>query len=83
MVNIIPGYGQTVGNYLSHHPRVGKISFTGSTGVGRMIMKASAESNLKKMSLELGGKSPVLVFADADLDRAVEEVFLAAFFNSS
>jgi acyl-CoA reductase-like NAD-dependent aldehyde dehydrogenase len=46
-------------------------------------MKASAESNLKKVSLELGGKSPVLVFADADLSKAVEEVFLAAFFNSS
>ncbi len=67
VINIIPGYGQTVGNYLSHHPKIGKISFTGSTGVGRLIMKASAETNLKKVSLELGGKSPILIFADCEI----------------
>jgi aldehyde dehydrogenase (NAD+) len=83
VINIIPGYGHTVGNYLSHHHSIGKISFTGSTPVGRLVMKASADTNLKKVSLELGGKSPIIVFSDAEMNKAVEEVYLGAFFNSS
>lgn len=66
VINVVPGYGPTAGAALSHHMGVDKISFTGSTDVGRLIMKASGESNLKKVTLELGGKSPNIVFADAD-----------------
>ncbi|VDP37938.1 unnamed protein product [Soboliphyme baturini] len=66
VVNIVPGFGPTAGAALTTHPDVDKISFTGSTEVGRLIMKGSGESNLKKVTLELGGKSPNVVFADAD-----------------
>lgn len=83
VINIVPGCGQIAGHALSIHPGISKISFTGSTAVGRMILKASADSNLKKVSLELGGKSPVLIFADCDLEKTIEEVFLAAFWNSA
>jgi retinal dehydrogenase len=72
VVNIIPGYGPTAGAGLTEHMDVDKVSFTGSTEVGRLIQAASAKSNLKKVTLELGGKSPNIVFADADLDKAVE-----------
>jgi acyl-CoA reductase-like NAD-dependent aldehyde dehydrogenase len=81
VINVVPGYGPTAGAALSHHMDVDKISFTGSTEVGRLIMKASGESNLKKVTLELGGKSPNIVFADADLDYAVEMSHFALFFN--
>jgi acyl-CoA reductase-like NAD-dependent aldehyde dehydrogenase len=81
--NLVTGYGNTVGALLSKHKRVNKIAFTGSTGVGRLIMKSAAESNLKNVHLELGGKSPMVVFADADLDNAAEWVINGAFFNSS
>jgi len=80
-VNIVPGYGPTAGAALSHHMDVEKISFTGSTEVGRLILKASGDSNLKKVTLELGGKSPNVVFADADLDYAVEMSHFALFMN--
>lgn len=66
VVNIITGYGMPAGAAISKHMDVDKITFTGSTEVGRLIMKASADSNLKKVTLELGGKSPNVVFADAD-----------------
>uniref|UniRef100_A0A914WGK3 Aldehyde dehydrogenase domain-containing protein n=1 Tax=Plectus sambesii TaxID=2011161 RepID=A0A914WGK3_9BILA len=79
--NVIPGYGPTAGSALAKHMDVDKISFTGSTEVGRLIMKASGESNLKKVTLELGGKSPNIVFADADLDQAVEVSHFGLFFN--
>jgi acyl-CoA reductase-like NAD-dependent aldehyde dehydrogenase len=82
VINIIPGYGDQAGDAISHHPRIGKVSFTGSTRVGRLIQQASSNTNLKKVSLELGGKSPVLIFADANLDKSLEEVFLGAFWNS-
>ncbi|KAK2171982.1 hypothetical protein NP493_1008g00071 [Ridgeia piscesae] len=72
VVNIVPGYGETAGAALTEHMDVDKISFTGSAEVGRLIMKASGDSNLKKVVLELGGKSPNIVFDDADLDMAVE-----------
>uniref|UniRef100_A0A914WQF0 Aldehyde dehydrogenase domain-containing protein n=1 Tax=Plectus sambesii TaxID=2011161 RepID=A0A914WQF0_9BILA len=81
VLNVIPGYGPTAGSALAKHMDVDKISFTGSTEVGRLIMKASAESNLKKVTLELGGKSPNIVFADADLDEAVEVSHFGLFFN--
>jgi len=66
---------------LAAHPDVDKIAFTGSTEVGKLIAKASADSNLKRVSLELGGKSPNIVFADADLTKAVSGVFFGIFFN--
>jgi phenylacetaldehyde dehydrogenase len=81
VVNVVPGFGEVAGARLSTHPDVDKIAFTGSTEVGKLITKASAESNLKRVSLELGGKSPNIVFADADLARAVSGAFFGIFFN--
>ncbi|ORZ02772.1 aldehyde dehydrogenase domain-containing protein [Syncephalastrum racemosum] len=72
VVNVITGYGHTTGAYLSSHPAVSKMAFTGSTFTGRKIMEASSTSNLKKLQLELGGKSAQIVCADADLDQAAE-----------
>ena len=66
VLNVVPGYGPTAGNAISSHPDIRKIAFTGSTEVGRLIMEAAAKSNLKKVSLELGGKSPLVIFDDAD-----------------
>ncbi len=70
VVNVLTGYGEGAGAPLAAHPLVDKIAFTGSTEVGKLIVKASA-GNLKKVTLELGGKSPAIVFPDADLDRAI------------
>lgn len=81
VVNILPGFGPTAGQALARHMDVDKIAFTGSTEVGHLIMKASAESNLKRVTLELGGKSPNIVFADTDIDAAVEGAHFALFFN--
>jgi acyl-CoA reductase-like NAD-dependent aldehyde dehydrogenase len=81
VVNVLPGFGEVAGARLAAHPEVDKIAFTGSTEVGKLIAKASADSNLKRVSLELGGKSPNIVFADADLERAVSGAFLGIFFN--
>jgi len=80
VVNIIPGYGPTAGAALATHMDVDKITFTGSTEVGREIVKASA-GNLKRLSLELGGKSPNIVFADADLEAAAKGMFMGIFYN--
>ncbi|HOR28211.1 MAG TPA: aldehyde dehydrogenase family protein [Candidatus Sumerlaeota bacterium] len=80
-VNIVPGYGPTAGAALARHMDVDKIAFTGSTEVGHLIMEAAAKSNLKRVTLELGGKSPNIVFADADLDAAIEGSHFALFFN--
>ena len=71
VVNVVVGYGPTVGQTISEHPRIEKVAFTGSTLVGRAIMKAAATSNLNKVTLELGGKSPTVVFNDADVEQAV------------
>ena len=79
VVNIVNGAGATAGARLAEHPGVDKISFTGSTATGRKIVQA-AIGNLKKVSLELGGKSPVMVMADADLDLAIPGVAMATFF---
>jgi phenylacetaldehyde dehydrogenase len=80
VVNIVPGYGETAGAALAAHPGVDKIAFTGSTEVGKLILQAAA-GNLKKVSLELGGKSPNVVFADVDLDSAIAGASSAIFFN--
>lgn len=80
VVNIVPGFGETAGAALAAHPDVDKVAFTGSTEVGRLIVRAAA-GNLKKVSLELGGKSPNIVFADADLDPAIAGAAGAIFFN--
>src|SRR5256714_6778857 len=81
VVNVVPGRGEVAGARLASHPDVDKIAFTGSTEVGKLIARASADSNLKRVSLELGGKSPNIVFADADLERAVSGAFFGIFFN--
>ncbi len=80
VVNIVPGYGETAGAALAAHDLVDKIAFTGSTEVGKLIVHA-ATGNLKKVSLELGGKSPNVVFKDADLDAAIAGSASAIFFN--
>lgn len=67
------------GQALASHPEVRKLGFTGSTEIGQVIMKSCAESNLKKVSLELGGKSPLVVFSDCDLDKAVRLVSTSNF----
>ncbi|CDH51788.1 aldehyde dehydrogenase [Lichtheimia corymbifera JMRC:FSU:9682] len=83
VINIITGYGAIAGDALARHPKVGKIAFTGSTVVGRQIMKAAAESNLKKVTLELGGKSPNIIFDDVeDLDKAVFWAFNGIYMNA-
>ncbi|WP_427162506.1 aldehyde dehydrogenase family protein [Aliinostoc sp. HNIBRCY26] len=81
VVNILSGYGPTAGAAIAHHMDVDKVAFTGSTQVGHLIMEAAAKSNLKRVTLELGGKSPNIVFADADLDAAIEGAQNAIFFN--
>lgn len=81
VVNIVPGYGPTAGNALSMHNRVDKVAFTGSTEVGKIIQQNAGKSNLKKITLELGGKSPNVVFKDADLDDAIETSHFGLFFN--
>jgi acyl-CoA reductase-like NAD-dependent aldehyde dehydrogenase len=82
VVNMVPGYGETAGAALTGHPDVDKVSFTGSTEVGHLIQKASGETNLKRVTLELGGKSPLVVFDDADLDIAVPTAQEAVFVNA-
>ncbi|MDQ2711887.1 MAG: aldehyde dehydrogenase family protein [Acidobacteriota bacterium] len=81
VVNILPGYGPTAGGAIARHMDIDKVAFTGSTEVGHLIMKAAAESNLKRVTLELGGKSPNIVFADSDMEQAVEGSHFALFFN--
>jgi phenylacetaldehyde dehydrogenase len=80
VVNVVPGYGETAGAALASHPDVDKVAFTGSTEVGRLIVQAAA-GNLKKVSLELGGKSPNILFADADLKASIPGAADAIFFN--
>src|SRR5713226_4299854 len=81
VVNIVTGFGETAGAALAAHSQVDKVAFTGSTEVGKLILQAAA-GNLKKVSLELGGKSPNIVLADADLDQAVPTAMMGVFFNS-
>ena len=81
VLNVLPGYGETAGAALVRHPDVDKIAFTGSTAVGKVIMREAADT-LKRVSLELGGKSPNVVLADADLEAAARGAFTAIFFNA-
>ncbi|MGE8004955.1 aldehyde dehydrogenase family protein [Lysinibacillus sp. NPDC093216] len=81
VVNIIPGSGKDVGNYLVEHQQVDKVAFTGSTPVGKGIMEKASQT-LKRITLELGGKSPNLVFEDADIDAAVDGSLYGIFYNS-
>lgn len=81
VINVISGFGRTAGAAISSHMDIDKVAFTGSTLVGRMIMQAAAKSNLKKVTLELGGKSPNIVFDDADIDNAISWSNFGIFFN--
>jgi acyl-CoA reductase-like NAD-dependent aldehyde dehydrogenase len=81
VVNIITGFGPGAGSSIAEHPDVDKVAFTGSTEVGKLILQASA-GNLKRVSLELGGKSPNIIFRDSDLDAAVQSATRGVFFNS-
>lgn len=81
VINVVPGYGPTAGAAIASHSDVNKVAFTGSTEVGHLIMEASAKSNLKRVSLELGGKSPLVIMDDADVDEAVEIAHGAIFAN--
>ncbi|KAM4592293.1 retinaldehyde dehydrogenase 3 isoform 2-T2 [Odontesthes bonariensis] len=81
VVNIIPGFGSTAGAAIANHKDIDKVAFTGSTEVGQLITEAAAKSNLKRVTLELGGKNPCIVFADCDLQLAVEEIQKGAFYN--
>lgn len=81
VINVIPGYGPTAGAAISGHMDVDKVAFTGEYTTGQIIMGAAARSNLKRVTLELGGKSPNVVFADADLDAAVAGAYFGLFFN--
>lgn len=82
VLNVVPGYGPTAGHAISSHPEITKVAFTGSTEVGRLIAKAAADSNLKKVSLELGGKSPLIVMDDVDVKEAAKIAHDACFENS-
>ncbi|CAH8337222.1 unnamed protein product [Eruca vesicaria subsp. sativa] len=81
VLNIVSGFGATAGASLASHMDVDKLAFTGSTDTGKVILGLAANSNLKPVTLELGGKSPFIVFEDADIDKAVELAHFALFFN--
>ncbi|KAK0441787.1 aldehyde dehydrogenase [Desarmillaria tabescens] len=81
VVNVLTGYGETVGEAISMHMRIEKVAFTGSVLVGHKIMVAAGKSNLKKVTLELGGKSPNIIFNDADLEQAVNWSFHGIYWN--
>ena len=81
VVNIVTGYGETTGAAMAAHPKIDKIAFTGSTETGKLIVRA-ALGNLKRVTLELGGKSPVLIFDDADLAKAIPGAAMGIFFNA-
>src|SRR5438132_512054 len=81
VLNVVPGYGPTAGAAVSSHMDIDKVAFTGEYLTGQLVMEAAAKSNLKRVSLELRGKRPNVIFADADLDAAVEGSYLGLFFN--
>uniref|UniRef100_A0A674EYQ4 Aldehyde dehydrogenase 1 family, member A2 n=1 Tax=Salmo trutta TaxID=8032 RepID=A0A674EYQ4_SALTR len=82
VINILPGFGPTAGAAIASHMGIDKVAFTGSTEVGKLIQEAAGKSNLKRVTLELGGKNPNIIFADADLDLAVEQAHQGVFFNA-
>ena len=81
VINVVPGTGRITGQAIADHKKIRKLGFTGSTGVGHTIMGSAVKSNIKKVSLELGGKSPLIIFSDFDIDRAVKIAMGGAFFN--
>ncbi|ESR64354.1 hypothetical protein CICLE_v10010514mg [Citrus x clementina] len=81
VLNVVPGFGPTAGAAIASHMDIDKVSFTGSTDVGRQVMQAAATSNLKPVSLELGGKSPLLIFDDVDVNTAADMALLGILFN--
>ncbi|PIO63434.1 aldehyde dehydrogenase family protein [Teladorsagia circumcincta] len=81
VVNLVPGFGPTAGVAVASHHDIDKVAFTGSTEIGRIVMQEAAYSNIKKVTLELGGKSPNIIFADADLDESVHQAHHGLFFN--
>lgn len=81
VVNVLTGFGETAGRAISYHPDIDKVAFTGSTEVGHEILGASAKTNLKRITLELGGKSPNIIFADANIDQAVLYSHIGIFLN--
>ncbi|KAG2314828.1 hypothetical protein Bca52824_017950 [Brassica carinata] len=81
VVNIVSGFGPTAGAAIASHMDIDKVAFTGSTDVGKVILELASKSNLKAVTLELGGKSPFIVCEDADVDQAVELAHFALFFN--
>ena len=83
MINVVTGFGPTAGAAVASHVDIDKVSFTGSTEVGHKVMQAAATSNLKQVSLELGGKSPLLIFDDADVDKAADLALLGIVYNKA
>ena len=81
VVNILPGYGPTAGQALAEHELVDKVAFTGSTEVGLHLMRTSHKNNLKRVTLELGGKSPNIIMDDADLELAAQYAVFGLHFN--
>ncbi|CAI8619800.1 unnamed protein product [Vicia faba] len=81
VLNVVPGFGEIAGAAISSHMDIDAVSFTGSTQTGRKIMEAAAKSNLKQVSLELGGKSPLIIFDDADIEKATELALIGILFN--
>ncbi|GGU61455.1 NAD/NADP-dependent betaine aldehyde dehydrogenase [Pseudomonas laurentiana] len=80
--NVLTGSGREVGTWLTEHPRVEKVSFTGGTDTGKKVMASASSSSLKEVTMELGGKSPLIICADADLDRAADIAMMANFYSS-
>jgi betaine-aldehyde dehydrogenase len=80
--NVVTGLGSTVGQWLTEHPGIEKISFTGGTVTGKKVMASASSSSLKEVTMELGGKSPLIIFEDADLDRAADIAVMANFYSS-
>jgi len=81
VINVLSGYGPTAVQAIADHPHIKKLAFTGSCATAQRVMEAAAKSNLKKVSLELGGKSPNIIFPDADLDKAITASTMGIFFN--
>merc|ERR1719384_1006756 len=81
VVNVVNGHGPTTGSFIAKHPGIHKVAFTGSGATGKKIIEASASTNLKRVSLELGGKSPLIICKDADLDQAATSAHIGLFLN--
>ena len=82
MFNVVPGFGEEAGKALALHGDVDMVSFTGSTEVGKLMLRYAGESNMKRVALECGGKSPHVVLADADIDAAAEGIAWGIYYNA-